>query len=150
MESTHEADLLYPTLRQAACHANIVPGLHNYSLLSVGNLCDADYKVIFDKNEVRVEDKKQVIMRGQCHPYTGLWHMEPQGSAQDEVPLHNAPHPLEYANTAIGAPTTAAMIKFDHTTLFLPALSTLNHALGNNWLFNFPGLSSKALPKHPP
>jgi hypothetical protein len=57
---------------------------------------------------------------------------------------------MDYANAAIGAPTTAAMIKFDHAALFSPALSTLNHALANHWLLNFPGLSSKALRKHPP
>jgi hypothetical protein len=77
MESTHEAELIYPTLRKAARHAHIVPDMHNYSLLSVGNLCNADYGVIFDRREVRIMDNQEVIMRGQRHAYTGLWHMEP-------------------------------------------------------------------------
>jgi hypothetical protein len=122
----------------------------HYSLLSVGNLCDADYEVIFDRREVRIMDKQEVIMRGQRHAYTGLWHMEPQEILNNVITEPTASHQMEYANAVIGAPTTAAMVKFDHAALFPPALSTLNNALGNNWLFNFPGLSSKSLRKHPP
>jgi hypothetical protein len=85
-------------------------------------------------------DKQEVIVRGQRHAYTGLWHMEPQEILNNVITKPTTSHQMEYANAVIGAPTTA----------FSPALSTLNNAIGNNWLFNFPGLSSKSLRKHPP
>jgi hypothetical protein len=157
IESTHEADLIYLSLRKAARHADVVPGLFHYSLMSVGTLVDAGYIVIFDKTEVRIMDGDHIIMRGQRHPHTGLWHMKPQKPQEppstettrttDEEPQHIL---QEYAGAAIGAPTTAAMIKFDHAALFSPSLSTLNQALDNHWLLNFPGLSRKSFQKHPP
>jgi hypothetical protein len=50
---------------------------------------------------------------GTCSPKRSNWEL-----GLDEAPEAIAPHQLEYANAAIGAPTTAAMIKFDHAALF--------------------------------
>jgi hypothetical protein len=151
MTSTHEAELEYPKLRPAARAVDIVPALHDYSLLSVGNLCDADYLVIFDKHEVRVMDNDLVVMRGHRHAATGLWHVDTQSPRNSRhSPTAPAAPPIAYAGAAIGDPTSAELVAFAHATLFSPTLSTLEKALQNGYLTNFPGLTTQALRRHPP
>ena len=55
MYSTHEAELDIPNLPLAACHVHIVPDLSNFSLISIGQLCDSNCSVIFDRNMVTVK-----------------------------------------------------------------------------------------------
>jgi hypothetical protein len=154
MTSTHEAELDYPELRPAARAVDIVPALHDYSLLLVGKLCDADYHVIFDKHEVRVMDNDLLIMRGARHATTGLWHMDTQSPRskpnQSTPPASASTSPIAHAHAAIGDPTSAKLVAFAHATLFSPTLSTLEKALQNGYLTNFPGLTTKALQSHPP
>jgi hypothetical protein len=95
MTSTHEAELDYPELRPAARAVDIVPALHDYSLLSVGNLCDADYLVIFDKHEVRVMDNDLVVMRGHLLvPRASCAHIQravPRGTSLATLTLESKP-----------------------------------------------------------
>ena len=54
------------------------------------------------------------------------------------------------ANAAISSPTPADLVAYSHASLCSPTLSTLEKALKNNYIRNFPGLSLKSLRKHPP
>ena len=75
MYSTHEAELDIPNLPLAARHVHIVPELSNFSLISIGQLCDSDCSVIFDRNMVTVSHNNQVVLSGDRARSTGLWHM---------------------------------------------------------------------------
>jgi hypothetical protein len=136
MESTHEGELDFPMLRPNACHAHIVPALQNCSLLSIGQLCDSGYKVIFDSPTMQVMDGNICVLTGQRNNTNGMWEVE--------LPTRD-----EHAN-AITTQTAAELIAFAHATLFSPALSTLENALTKGYLINFPGLTAKLLRKHPP
>jgi hypothetical protein len=138
MTTTHEADLVCDALRPAARRAHIVPGLdHDCSLLSIGTLCDAGYTVTFDADHMKVNDDDQLILIGHRNASNGLWHVD------------LASPPIRFANS-LGAPTSAELVTFAHASLFSPVLSTLETALSNNRLTNFPGLTLAALRKHPP
>jgi hypothetical protein len=54
MESSHTAELDSPELNAAASNAHVFPGMANYSLLSVGQLCDEGYIVTFKHASVTV------------------------------------------------------------------------------------------------
>ena len=138
--STHEAELTLPMLRFAARHVHLVPGLHNCSLLSIGQLCDAGYEVTFDYKHMHVILDGHCVLHGEHSTTTRLWHVQPYCE-----PIHN-----HIAAAAFDSPNSAKLVAFAHATLFSPALSTLEKALQNGHLINFPGLTLSTLRKHPP
>jgi hypothetical protein len=143
--STHESKLNLPMLLPAARHVHIVPGLHNCSLLSIGQLCDsAGYEVLFINRYMSVLSDGQCILQDNRSAATRLWHVT---TTNVNLPLPAPPH---YAATAIGSPPASALVSFAHADLFSPALLTLEQALLNGYLVNFPVLTLATLRKHPP
>jgi hypothetical protein len=61
-------------LSKSAKAAHIFPAMETNSLLSVGQLCDEGYFVLFSRDEVKIMDGKQKnIMKGNRYCATGLW-----------------------------------------------------------------------------
>jgi Reverse transcriptase (RNA-dependent DNA polymerase) len=137
MKSTHTALLDIPALPLAARTVHIVPDLHENSLISIGQLCDADCTVAFTKHDVTVAYQNEPVLTGSRTPPHGLWHLDPSDS-------------MHHANAAVGAASPADLVAFAHAAMFSPALSTLAMALTKGYLSNFPGLSSALLRKFPP
>ena len=117
--STHEAELNLPMLLPAARHVHLVPGLHECSLLSIGQLCDAGYQVIFNRDTMSVLLHGKRVLQGARSLTTKLWH----------VNLTCEPTQIETAAAAIDSRKTAELVAFAHATLFSPALSTLQMAI---------------------
>jgi hypothetical protein len=61
MKSTHTANLDIPQLSESAKAAHIFPAMDNTSLLSVGQLCDEFYFVLFSIDEVKILNEKQKL-----------------------------------------------------------------------------------------
>jgi hypothetical protein len=61
MKSTHTAILDIPQMSKAAKAARIFPAMENNSLLSVGQLCDEGYYVLFSIDEVTIMNAKKII-----------------------------------------------------------------------------------------
>jgi Reverse transcriptase (RNA-dependent DNA polymerase) len=137
MTSSHTALLDIPALPLAARTVHIVPDLHDNSLISIGQLCDADCTVEFTKHDVAISYQNEPILTGRRSSPLGLWHLD----------LPSASH---HANAAIGSASPADLVAFAHAAMFSPALSTLAQALSNGYISNFPGLSSALLRKYPP
>ena len=122
--STHKADLDLPMLLPAARHVHLVPGLHNYSLLSIGQLCDAGYHITFGSASMKVFHDDVCILQGSRSSHTKLWHINSV-----------APAPAHLAATAIANPKTAELVAFAHANLFPPCY--INFGTGNpKWLSN--------------
>ena len=115
--STHKAKLNTPTLPDSATSVHLFPSLASGSLLSVGQLCDADCIATFTKSSANISHHGTTILKGSRHPITNLWHLDPI------TPLATSPTPS--ANTVLGQPNAAARMKFFHAALFSPPLSTL-------------------------
>ena len=47
IKASHTTELPFPSLSAQACHANVLPGLRQHSLLSVGKFSDAGYTTVF-------------------------------------------------------------------------------------------------------
>jgi hypothetical protein len=89
---------------------------------------------------MQVYDGDTVILIGHRNKHNGLWHVNLAAPAFNAVRLANS----------IGDPTTAELVTFAHSSLFLPVLSTLKTALSIGWISNFPGLTLLALRKNTP
>ena len=138
MYSTHEGELDIPGLPYEARKCHIVPDLACHSLLSIGQLCSAGCRVLFDTDFVTVYKNGKTILTGSRTLWTNnMWHMDIPPAAQ-------------HANAAIGTSTPAELVAFAHASIFSPALSTLTEALKRGYLKNCPGLSDKLLRRHPP
>jgi hypothetical protein len=87
MYSTHTAEIIVPHFLRAARICHIVPGLSTYSLISIGQLCDAHYAVLFLTDTVSIGFKNTVIMQGARARATGLWHL----NLSHPSPLHGTP-----------------------------------------------------------
>jgi hypothetical protein len=142
MTSTHEAKLDLPTLRLAARRAHIIPALQHCSLLSVGSLCGAGYKVNFDKHTMRVLDDGACVLTG-----TADIHQAECGTSIASTEMHPSSIRPKPNPTNLAAPKLLPT----HTQgSFYPALFTLENALNNNFLTNFPGLTVDTLRRHTP
>ena len=60
------------------------------------------------------------------------------------------PSPFPTANATVGQPFAAARVRFYHSALFSPALSTLQKAIDAGYLQSIPGLDASSLRRHPP
>jgi hypothetical protein len=138
MESTHLAEIDLPMLPPATHKAHIVPALDNCSLLLLGQLCDVGYNILLEANTLSVLDAGEAILTGSRDHSTGMWHITLPSAGTLQMSHH------------VGKPSTADLAAFAQATLFSPLLSTLEKALNNGYLTNFPGLNAQSLQKFPP
>jgi len=155
MVSTHEGELDLPDLPLAARHVHIVPALQDFSLVSIGQLCDASCSIEFTANSVLVHYNDKLVLCGSRTPETKLWHLDfPKSTEAAALLTDFVPSALalsqEFSGGLIGAASPANLVAFAHSALFSPVLSTLEKALQQGFLHNFPGLSLPTLRKFPP
>ena len=91
----------------------------------------------FDATTVTVRYLNNIVLTSSRNTTTKLWHLQ-------------LPPTTYQANGAVGSATPAQIVAFAHAALFSPALSTLETAIQRGYLTNFPGLTARALRKHPP
>jgi hypothetical protein len=87
-----------------------MPDLKSYSLLSIGQLCDAGCVIEFTATNVNIQHYDIVVLKGHRTPDPQLWHIELPKASKAE------------ANAAVGTATTAELITFAHASLFSPVL----------------------------
>ena len=98
MRSSAAALTHHTTLPLAARHAHLFPDITYRSLLSVGQFCDAGYRVLFDDTMVYVLDSKGVALTGHRDPVSRLY-LTPLGPFSRPVasPVH-PPYPTSPPN----------------------------------------------------
>jgi hypothetical protein len=91
MESSHTAQLNIPHLNSAASLAHVFPGMASHYLLSVGQLCNEGYVVVFKDALVTVCDSQKFqILSGPRDLDTGLWRINlKQDNQQIHQPFSN-------------------------------------------------------------
>ena len=138
IKSTHTGDLPLPMLPKKARKADIFPALHDTSLVSIGQLCDAGCEARFIRDQAIITKDGEVILLGYRGPHTrGLWMMS--------IPT------TKIALSAIGFSASAPeLVAFSHACLWSPVPSTLETALKRNYLPPFPGLTLETLRKYTP
>jgi hypothetical protein len=129
MKSTHTATLDIPQLSKSAKAAHIFPAIQNNSLLSVGQLYDEGYFVLFSIDEVKFLDEKNIIiMKGNRDCATGLWrinlyHQKPNCNISQKQPQ------IHSANKVYALHNTGALVNYLHKAMLSCTNSALVHAV---------------------
>jgi hypothetical protein len=148
MTSTHigQLDITPCGLLLDATAAHLFPELTDYSLISVGKLCNHGCDALFSRHEVRINKDGNTILQGTRNS-NGLWIMNLTEGNNKPVPQV----PIQQHIMAMASTTMQDHIQFLHAGLFSPVKSTLLKAIRNGHLATFPGLTvanvNKFLPK---
>jgi hypothetical protein len=141
MESSHTADLDIPGLNAAASKAHVFPGMENYSLLSVGQLCDEGYIVTFQRDTVTIcNSENSKLLTGPWDDTTGLWRINLKQTNK------HIPNPI--ANNVYELRNTGALVHYLHKALFSPTKAAMSQAVKYRHLITWPGLTEEAINKH--
>ena len=102
---THTGTLQLSThLSNRAQQTTVLPGLQSSSLVSLGQLCDDECKVMLTKNYLFAVKNNQVILHGTRNPHDGLW----------DIPL---PRPSSNkANDTNHTKTSTPVLRYNHHT----------------------------------
>ena len=139
MTSTHTGLLPLPLLPLKARQTNLFPTLQAGSLLSIGQLCDANCTAHFTNTSVTIKRGLQTIATGQRSP-NGLWN----------IPLPTTPI-LPVANmTTLAHQTASDRIAFLHAAAGYPVLSTWLKAIAHGFFATWPGLTVPIVKRHLP
>jgi hypothetical protein len=141
MESSHTAELDIPELNAVASKTHVFPGIVNYSLLSVEQLCDEGYIVTFKQASVTIYDsEKAPILSGPRDLHTGLWRTNLKQKN------NHIPEPIE--NTVYEVRNTGALVHYFHKALFSPTKSAMLQAVKDEHLITWPCLTEDSINKH--
>ncbi len=102
MQNTHEGYINIPKLPPEACKAYLFDDMQS-SLISVGQLCDADCTVQFDQHQVTIFQRDEIILQGQRDRSSGLYHVELSTPQDSQSPASSIDH--HAAMSAIAAET---------------------------------------------
>jgi hypothetical protein len=110
---------------QRARQAHILPGLAQYSLLYVGQMCDSGCAVIFTANEVKVTQVSATILTGTRDKDSGIWRV-PLGNTNPEQST-----PTHAANNVYEQRSIQDTISYLHSCCFSPVQDTWLKSIKN-------------------
>jgi hypothetical protein len=148
IKSTHTAVLDIPELSKAATAAHIFPAMENDSLLSLGQLCDEGYSVLFSINEVTILYSTQtILMKGNRDSDTGLWQIN---LSQNKNRCITAPAQtqIQSVNNVYSLRNTGELVKYLHKAMFSCTKYAIIHAFKKGHLATWPGLTEDSINKH--
>jgi hypothetical protein len=129
MKSMYTSTLDIPQLSKSTKASHILPAMENNSLLSVGQLCDEGYFVLFSRDEVKILDEKQKnIMKGNRDCATGLWRINLFHKKPDCNISQNQPQ-IHSANNVYALRNTGALVNYLHKAMFSCTKSALVNAV---------------------
>jgi hypothetical protein len=129
MKSTHTAVLDVPELSKGATAAHIFPAMENNSLLSVGQLCDEGYSVLFNINEVVILDSTQkILMKGSRDFTTGIWRINWSQNKNRYITAPAKPQ-IQSVNNVYSLRNTRALLNYLHKAMSSCTKSALIHAV---------------------
>ena len=141
--------LLHNDLSQKAQKAYSFPQLTNESLISVGQLCDDNCKVLFDKSSVKVIKNNKTILSGSRSCKDKLYDLK--------IPNHNIKNNNNLMPTFdIGQQinfiihkdqTKTDLARYLHATAFSPSISTFIKAIRRGNFVTWPGIDNLNLPR---
>ena len=135
IKSTHQGLLDIKSLPETARVVNIFPDIHS-SLLSIGQLCDADCKVNFDKNSVNICKDDKIILTGTRNMSNKLWNIN--------ISSNNCNSLIRETNLLT---TNEKIVNFYHACLGSPTEQQYYNAVLKGWV-EFPGLTANMIPKY--
>jgi hypothetical protein len=150
MESTHTDFLDIPELSKAASAAHIFSAMEKNSLLSVGQLCDEGYSVLFTISDVTILDSKQkTLLKGSQDSNTGLWRINLcKKKVQTKFGTAPPQKQVSASNNMYALRNTGAILNYLHKAMFSCTTSALIHAVNKGHIATWPGLTEDAIKKY--
>jgi hypothetical protein len=122
--------------------------MENNSLLSVGQLCDEGYSVLFNTNGVKILNEKQkIIMQGSRDHATGLWRINLL-QTNPTCNISQPPSQPHTSNNVYVLRNSGALVNYLHKEMSSSTKSDLVHAIKKGHLTTWPGLTVEAVNKH--
>ena len=135
IKSTHQGMLNIDSLPEQAKVVHLFPEIHS-SLLSIGQLCDADCKVYFDKSNVNIVKDHKTILTGVRNMSNKLWNID--------ISDNNCNSIVRETNLLT---TKEKIVNFFHACLGSPTEQLFYNAVLKGWV-EFPGLTADMIPKY--
>jgi hypothetical protein len=140
--STHTATLNMPSLPHTARQAYILPGLTQYSLVSVGQMCDSGCSVTFTAADVTVKNGKSTILTGLQDQDSGLWRVPLEPNVPMEIGREHSAHNV-YEQKSI-----QATITYLHACCFSPVTDTWLKDIQNGHFATWPSVTVEIVRKY--
>ena len=151
MKHEKKGYLPIPNLPTEATESHTFKDLHSASLLSIGQVCDADCSAVFTKQDLQIfNDKKELVLTGQRSYTDGLWNV----NLSSLQPTTRPPPP----STTVKQPTANVILRYDkpkselaayfHATVGSPTKHALTTAINNGNFVTWPGLTTDLINKH--
>ena len=131
---------LHNSLTDIGQKALSFPNLTNESLLSVGQLCDDDCVILFDKKKVTVKKDDKIILQGKrCHK-DNLYDIDllQNHTTSDLAPSKTINHTINYIIRK--DKTSSDLAQYLFATAFSPSMSTFQKAIKNGNFVTWPGI----------
>jgi hypothetical protein len=155
IQSSHTCHLVLHQLPDTAKKAHVIPGLSTSSLLSVGQLVDAERSVTFEKAKLQVLHKNANILEGQRNLRNRLWKVDLQGKTSHPALSHPPPanvgkshkdaaHLAEKnceAHSVYECSNKLDLVRFLHAATFSPVPDTWINSIRAGHFATWPGLT---------
>jgi hypothetical protein len=152
IQSTHTCELLLPQLQVSSTKAHIIPGIATSSLLSVGQLVDANCSVKFNRTSVEVLHNHKRILEGIRDERNRLWTVDLQANNLHKANNEKAKQNLksEQAHNVYECTNKRDSVRFLHAAAFSPVQDTWLKAIWAGHFATWPGLTKDIVCKHIP
>jgi hypothetical protein len=124
--------------------------MENSSLISVGQLCDEGYSVLFSISYVTILDSKQkTLLKGSRDSNTGLWQINMcKKKVQTEYGTAKPQNQISAAINIYCLRNTGALVNYLHKAMFSCTKSALIRAVKKGHLATWPGLTEDDINKY--
>jgi hypothetical protein len=124
--------------------------MENNSLLSVGQLCDDGYSVLFSISEVTILDSKQkTLLKGSWDSNTGVWRINLcTTKVQTKNVTAKQHNQISAANNVYSLRNTGALVNYLHKAMFSCTKSALINAVKKVLIATWPCLTENAINKY--
>lgn len=150
INASHKTELPFPSLTAKARQADVLPGLRNNSLVSVGKFSDADYTTIFHPQgkgvtvhrpgSFNIKLFRKPVLQG-WRDANGLWRLSREQQEKKSVAVK------ETAANVYNLPSIPQMIKYHHASAGFPTKDSWVKAVRLGHYISWPGLTANAVSK---
>jgi len=155
IKATHTTNLPFESLSDAARKADVLPGLRQNSLVSVGKLADKNYTTIFHpkgqgvtvhrEGTLKLHVMEKPVLQG-WRDAIGLWRLsrDQKGSEDTKQGID------QIALNVYNLPSIKQIIRYLHAAEGFPTKDTWVQAIKFGNFVSWPGLTAEAVSKHFP
>ena len=151
IKATHRGDIPVTDLSPTARSCNILPGLTQYALIAVGQLCDDGCDVSFKKHYVVITKNHKIIMKGKRNLRNNMYGINLHNlSFDNNIYQSQLKETNNHAGNLYHLTKTKEVVQYLHCCCFSPATSTWCDAIDKGFFQTWPHLTSRFVRKYLP